>query len=438
MAECDLPPSIPCCWSNGPNDRELLGIIAWELCQVLHTGIAPSGNQDVNILSSVVLDVSGSVVALDAATIAALEPIASTSDDRSNVGFLYLDGLAGSKATTPDAATLDIVGDIDIRVAAWMADWTPTATDTLIGKWQTGQKSYAFSVFPNGTLLLSHSVDGSTNINDFSTVATGFSNGTLHLVRVTLDVDDGAGGHTATFYTKETVAENAYADMREDSGWTQLGAAVTTAGITSIFSGTAVFTVGSLSDDTAPVQGRIYGHSVQNGINGTLVASVDWSDPSQWFPSATSGIGDTGLIYTIAGGAEIRGIGVANQGAPNAGGSEAWPVSQINETFTKKSPTATASGNNTLHTPAGGKKIRLYFFGYSAGANVTGVLAGLRFGAAGTIFDQQYLVTPGQPHARNIQAGKRYVDGAVNEELILNLSGAQTVYVNLELDEITP
>lgn len=107
------------------------------------------------------------------------------------------------------------------------------------------------------------------------------------------------------------------------------------------------------------------------------------------------------------------------------------------ETFTKKTVTASSSGNNTIHTPASGKKIRLHFFGYSAGSSVTGVLAGLRFASGGTVFDQQYLVAPGQPYARNIQAGKRYIDGGTDEALIVNLNAAQTVYVNIEVEEVT-
>lgn len=104
--------------------------------------------------------------------------------------------------------------------------------------------------------------------------------------------------------------------------------------------------------------------------------------------------------------------------------------------LTKATVTASSSGNNTILTPTAGSKIRLYHLGYSAGAGVTGVLVGARFGAAGTIFDNEYLVTAGQAFARNIQAGKRYVDGAVNEPLVVNLSGAQTVYVNIEYEEI--
>lgn len=106
------------------------------------------------------------------------------------------------------------------------------------------------------------------------------------------------------------------------------------------------------------------------------------------------------------------------------------------QTLTKKTVTASSSGANTIHTPALGKKVRLYYLGYSAGATVTGVLVGMRFTAGGTDFDNQYLVTPGQPFGRNIQAGKRYIDGGVNEALVVNLSAAQTVYVNVELEEI--
>jgi hypothetical protein len=106
-------------------------------------------------------------------------------------------------------------------------------------------------------------------------------------------------------------------------------------------------------------------------------------------------------------------------------------------TFTKKTVTASTAGNNTLHTPASGKKIRLYFFGYSAGADVTGLVAALKFTTSGTVFDRQYLIAAGQPYARNIQAGKRYIDGGVDEALILNLDVSQTVYCNVELEEIT-
>lgn len=105
-------------------------------------------------------------------------------------------------------------------------------------------------------------------------------------------------------------------------------------------------------------------------------------------------------------------------------------------TFIKKTVTATSTGDNAIHTPASGKKIRLYFFGYSAGSNVEGILCSLKFNTSGTVFDRQYLTAAGQPYARNIQAGKRYIDGAIDKPLVLSLDASQTVYCNVELEEI--
>jgi hypothetical protein len=105
------------------------------------------------------------------------------------------------------------------------------------------------------------------------------------------------------------------------------------------------------------------------------------------------------------------------------------------DTFTKKTVTASSSGNNTIHTPSSGKKVRLFYFDYSAGSDVAGVLVGIKFGS-NAVFDNQYLIAPGQPFARNIKAGNSYVEGAVDEPLIVNLSAAQTVYVNVELEEL--
>ena len=108
------------------------------------------------------------------------------------------------------------------------------------------------------------------------------------------------------------------------------------------------------------------------------------------------------------------------------------------ETLVKRSITASASGDTDAHTPAAGKKIRLYFFGYSGGADVTGVLVGLKLEGynAGAVIDQQYLIAAGQPYARNIQGGKRYIEGEADGKLIVNLSVAETVYVNYEVEEV--
>ena len=114
------------------------------------------------------------------------------------------------------------------------------------------------------------------------------------------------------------------------------------------------------------------------------------------------------------------------------------PVSLAPATLIKRTLTATASGDNTVYTPSAGTKIRLWFFGYSASSAVTGVTVILKLdgynGGAG--IDTQYLGAAGQPYARNIKAGDAYIEGSVDGLLIVNLSAAQNVHVNFEIEEI--
>jgi hypothetical protein len=99
---------------------------------------------------------------------------------------------------------------------------------------------------------------------------------------------------------------------------------------------------------------------------------------------------------------------------------------------------AVNAGDSDVRVPTSGKRIRLYYFGYSARAGVDGVEVALKLEGfnAGAAFDQQYLVAAGQPFARNIMAGNAYIEGSVNGKLIVNLGAAKPVAVNYELEEV--
>lgn len=76
-----------------------------------------------------------------------------------------------------------------------------------------------------------------------------------------------------------------------------------------------------------------------------------------------------------------------------------------------------SSGNNTLITPSSGKALRVYYVSYNPLAEVQ---AAFRFGASGTLFLRNNVVA-------NSVVSKdfgdfRWVAGAVDEALILNLS----------------
>ena len=181
---------------------------------------------------------------------------------------LYLPGLAGNWATAPDAAALDITGDIDIRCKVAMDDWTPTALSTLVGKYgASGQRSYLLYLNTTGTLGFQSTADGSTTITSTSTIAPTVADGATLWVRATLDVDNGASGNTVTFYTST-----------DGTNWTQLGDAIVNAGTTSIFNSTALLGVGAYatSGATSPTRGRFFRAQVLNGIGGTVAFDANF------------------------------------------------------------------------------------------------------------------------------------------------------------------
>jgi hypothetical protein len=199
--------------------------------------------------------------------------------------FLLLDGTSGNYASTPDAASLDIVGDIDLRVRVAMTDWTPAAESTLIAKYTaTGdQRSYALAVTATGALILRWSEDGIAEKSETSSAVNTFTNGSTHWVRATLDVDNGAADATVTFYTSE-----------DGSTWTALGAAQLNGSTTSIFASTAVLELGSQTAGTVNLlTGKIFRAQVLSGIGGTAVASP--------IASTTSITDATPLTWTVQG-----------------------------------------------------------------------------------------------------------------------------------------
>lgn len=104
------------------------------------------------------------------------------------------------------------------------------------------------------------------------------------------------------------------------------------------------------------------------------------------------------------------------------------PFSNVNVSPTQlitASGTVSSSGNNTVVTPSSGKKIRVYYLSYNPSAPVT---AAYRFGAAGNLFLQNNIVQGGSIVSKDF-GDFRYVQGATDEVLILNLSaGVSTIW----------
>ncbi|MGW7198449.1 hypothetical protein [Streptomyces chryseus] len=222
--------------------------------------------------------------------------------------YLALTGQGADIASTPDAAALDITGDLDVRVEL-SADLGEVNTQILIGKWVTtgGQRSWMLHV-NGGDLWLRWSADGA------SSLAAGRSLPSLPYrtaVRATLDVDNGAGGWTVRLYWAESL----------DGPWTQAGADVTGVGVTSIFASTAPLQLApstfTITPPWLPPLGRVHRAEVRSGIAGTIAANPDFRSLA---PGTASFPDGTGKTWTLAGAAEIT-----NRESRFTGEISSWP-----------------------------------------------------------------------------------------------------------------
>ncbi|MEV7491408.1 carbohydrate binding domain-containing protein [Streptomyces anulatus] len=207
---------------------------------------------------------------------------------------LRIGDIAAARLSTPDHSSLDITGDLDLRFDAAFDTW-PTTGDPqeVMAKWLTtgDQRSWMLTVW-RSRILLYWTADGVTTISRSST-AISARPGQRVAIRVALDVNNGASGHTATFYTAPTIA----------GPWTVLGTPVVTAGTTSIFSGSGPVEIGDLTGITfATAAANVFAAEIRNGIGGTVVASPDLTAQAAGTTSFTDSAGRT---WSTAGGAEI-------------------------------------------------------------------------------------------------------------------------------------
>lgn len=194
-------------------------------------------------------------------------------------------GNTGTYMSCPDSAGISITGDIDIRADLVCFDWG--ASKQLVSKYDQfnnpTQKSYDLGIDWNsnkpGHLTLSWSANGTTGIHVDSTIPLPKPWYGRKAIRATLDVNNGSGGYTVTFYTADTI----------NGSWTQLGDAIaTTSGTTSIYDGNQALSAGFFS-----YVGEYYALKVLEGIGGTERANPDFTAQSDGATSFSDSAGNT-------------------------------------------------------------------------------------------------------------------------------------------------
>ena len=203
--------------------------------------------------------------------------------------YVYLSGAASNYMSVADNPPLDVTGDIDIRVNVALDDWTPGALTALVTKWNAGQYAYYFGIASNNRFQFYWSADGTNIVNTsgvVSSVAPTVTDGSPLWVRVTLDVDNGAGGNDTKFWTST-----------DGTNWTQLGTTTTLSGTTSIFSGSASVFIGVGQTGAQPAKGKFFRSIIKNGIDGTTVLDADASVIT--LPSQTTFVDRSSNAYTV-------------------------------------------------------------------------------------------------------------------------------------------
>lgn len=177
--------------------------------------------------------------------------------------------------------TRQTLTDLDVQVLLRLDDWTPSAENFVVGEYLTtgNKRGWSLRVRTTGVVRLLCSPDGTATVTADSTASVPFANLEKGWIRAVLDVNNGAAGKTARFYTSD-----------DGITWTQLGADVTTAGTTSIASHSGnVIGLGG-EGTSASLIGRVYAVRLYSTIGG----STNLVDPDPWDWS-TATYGATGV-----------------------------------------------------------------------------------------------------------------------------------------------
>ncbi|KAB8167064.1 hypothetical protein FH609_011725 [Streptomyces sp. 3MP-14] len=215
---------------------------------------------------------------------------------RAGAPYLRVPAAPVGRLSTPSSAALDTTGDLDVRVE-WAPDQIGTITQEVAARYHTGRtRIWRLLLELDGRLYVAWSPDGSfyPELNVPSTAPITSGPGQRIALRFTLDIDNGNGGHTLTYYTAPTMA----------GPWSVLGAPHIGAGTTSVITGgDADLELGNATDlGFQQAAGRYYAFQLRDGIDGPPLTDVDLTAQT---PGATAFTDAAGVPWTVVGGAEV-------------------------------------------------------------------------------------------------------------------------------------
>ncbi len=210
---------------------------------------------------------------------------------------LLLTGLTGSRATTPDAAALDITGPL----AGAVQFRSPVAVGPLgsaykvMAKWATSQRSYRLLLADDGTARLRWSTDGTNELEAQTSMPFPRPEAGPLTLAWELAVNNGAGGNTTVWYAGRVPLTELLAsptDYLFGDPWVNTGT-------TSIFPGTAVLDLGDNTGSGFPAYpGGIERLQLRSGtLSGSIIANLDATGLAA---GATGTTDSAGRVWTFS------------------------------------------------------------------------------------------------------------------------------------------
>lgn len=188
-----------------------------------------------------------------------------------NVSYVQVDSAtSGDGITMPDSINLDLTGDLEFVCRVKAVDWSSGAPQTLAAKYfSTGnQRAYRLFISATGVVSVAVSADGTALLNSAITPSVALVDNVWQWIKVTLDVDDGAGNRVARLFTAADQPE-------EPSSWTANGTDTDVGVAAAHFNSTAPLEIGLFNNTFEPFNGQVSRMILRDGIDGEVVADFD-------------------------------------------------------------------------------------------------------------------------------------------------------------------
>ena len=225
---------------------------------------------------------------------------ASGSDDPTLLSFegtqyMYAPGTTGNVIETPSSSQNQVTSQtLDLRIRVALTDYSAASRQTLLAKWQTGNRGWSFQ-WDNLTaatprLSFWASADGSTYTAATATAAIPYSNNSVYWLRAL------KSGTTVTFFYAPD-------QSAEPNSWTSIGTAQTVP--STMYASTAALTVGAQATGVSPLTGRVYNAIVRTGTTTAVANRFDPASCDQYALTCTGANGETWTITRANSGAQL-------------------------------------------------------------------------------------------------------------------------------------